>query len=253
MWALVLTGGNITGAFPAGAVRGILNAGYRPEIITGTSVGALNGGFLVSRAARAKHGGRIDWPTIGAKLTDFWLREITGPDKLLKRRSALDIGWRALTRQWAGLVDMEKLYQLVRRTISAEDFVDPPVRAAFGAVSLDTGAILYCPDDPETQGRVIDYIIASSQEPIGMPLYPIGEQSFYDRGLRDLAPLDRAIRLAATEIVCVACQPEDVGTLGPEFDRGDPMALVGRVMEIVANELLNGDLEILLETNRLIA
>ena len=72
-------------------------------------------------------------------------------------------------------------------------------------------------------------------------------------GLRDLAPLERAIQLGATEIVCVACYPQDVGTLGPDFDRGDPVALVGRVMEIVANELLNGDLEILLETNRLIA
>jgi len=95
MRALVLTGGNIKGAFQAGAVRGILDAGYRPEIITGISVGAAAQG-----------------------------------------RSALDIGWRALTRQWAGLVDMERLYQLVRRTISTEDFIDPPVRAAFGAVSL---------------------------------------------------------------------------------------------------------------------
>jgi len=52
---------------------------------------------------------------------------------------------------------------------------------------------------------------------------------------------------------CVACQPEDVGDLDADFDRGDLVALVGRVMEIVANELLNGDLAVLLETNRLIA
>lgn len=56
MRALVLSGGSIKGAFQAGAIAGLLDAGFRPDIVTGISVGALNGGFLVSRSTRARDG-----------------------------------------------------------------------------------------------------------------------------------------------------------------------------------------------------
>jgi predicted patatin/cPLA2 family phospholipase len=40
MNALVLSGGNIKGAYQAGIVSTLLQAGYVPEIATGISVGA---------------------------------------------------------------------------------------------------------------------------------------------------------------------------------------------------------------------
>ncbi len=254
MRALVLSGGSIKGAFQAGAVDYLLRAGYRPDIITGISVGSLNGGYLVSRATRAARasGGAVDWPAVGAELVRFWRERITGPDVLLQRRGVFDLALRLVGKNWGGLVSMDRLYALVRSELSADDFRDPPVRSGFGAVSLDTGRIVYAPADPGTADQVVEYIVASTQEPVTMPLFEVGGEWFYDGGVRDLAPLKQAIRLGATEIVCVACQPADVGPLGAGFNRGDPMALVGRVLEIVENELLNGDLETLVETNRLL-
>ena len=252
MQALVLSGGNIKGAFQAGAVRAILQAGYRPEIVTGISVGALNGGFLVGQAGKNPAAGP-DWPAIGDRLVDFWRTRVTGPDVLLKPRGWFDLALRILRGKWDGLAKMEPLYRLVRATLNPADLAASPVRCAFGAVSIDTGGIVYSPGDPGTAAALVDYIIASTQEPVGMQLYRIGDQWYYDGGLRDLAPLKRAIGLGATSIVCVACQAQDVGPTGASFDRGDAMALVGRVTEIVTNELLNGDLETLVEVNRLLA
>ncbi|MGE3615928.1 MAG: patatin-like phospholipase family protein, partial [Gemmatimonadales bacterium] len=254
MQALVLSGGNIKGAFQAGAIGALLRTGLRPGIITGISVGALNGAFLVSRAARsaAANGGVPDWPAVGEALVAFWRERITGPEQLLNRRNAFDLGWRLLRKNWAGLVDMAPLYRLVDSELRPEGFLNPPVLFAFGAVSLDTGDIRYAPVDPDTGARVIEYVKASTAEPITMDLRVIAGESYYDGGLRDLAPLKRAIDLGATSIVCVACQPERVGDLGPEFPRGDPLRLVGRVMEIVTNELLNGDLATLVEVNQLL-
>ena len=176
-----------------------------------------------------------------------------GPDVLVTKRSALDLGWRALRKQWAGLIDTSRLQALVRNTLSPDDFDRPYVRAAFGAVSLETGAVGYEPTGIDRGKLVIERIIASTQEPVVMPLFRIGTGWFYDGGLRELAPLKQAIALGATRIVVVACQPEDVGPLEAGFDRGDPLQLTGRVLEIITNELLNGDLETLIETNALIA
>jgi NTE family protein len=249
--ALVLSGGNIKGAFQAGAVRALLRAGYRPDIVTGISVGALNGGFLVSRAGKPA-GPAPDWPGIGDALVDFWHTRVTGPDVVLRPRGWLDLGLRLLRGKWDGLADMHPLYRLVQTALASGNLAASPVRCAFGAVSIDTGAIVYSPVDPGTAPALVAYIIASTQEPVGMQLYPIGGQWFYDGGLRDLAPLKPAIRLGADRIVCVACQADDVGPTPPGFNRGDAMALVGRVTEIVTNELLNGDLETLMETNDLL-
>ena len=127
--------------------------------------------------------------------------------------------------------------------------MENPVASAFGAVSLETGQVLYAgTNDPQ----VIEFIFASTQEPVMMPLYRIGDQAYYDGGLRDIAPLKRAIELGAEEIVCVACQPAAVEPLPAGFGLGDPVALIGRVLEIVTNELLNCDLEAVATTNRLL-
>jgi NTE family protein len=50
MNALVLSGGNIKGAYQARIVSTLLLAGYVPEIATGISVGAINAGCLAGLA-----------------------------------------------------------------------------------------------------------------------------------------------------------------------------------------------------------
>jgi predicted acylesterase/phospholipase RssA len=52
MRALVLGGGSLKGAFQAGAIQAILEAGFEPEAIYGISVGSLNAVFLIHEAGR---------------------------------------------------------------------------------------------------------------------------------------------------------------------------------------------------------
>src|ERR1700676_1802449 len=46
MRALVLSGGGALGAFEAGVVRGLWDAGERFDLICGTSIGAINASFV---------------------------------------------------------------------------------------------------------------------------------------------------------------------------------------------------------------
>jgi NTE family protein len=76
-----------------------------------------------------------------------------------------------------------------------------------------------------------------------MPVVKInGEtrKSYLDGGLRDVAPLQKAIQDGATEVVVIACHTEMIE--GGDFDSGDLLALVDRVMDIAVNEILNADL-----------
>jgi NTE family protein len=44
--AFVLSGGGARGALQVGALRALLEAGYQPDLVTGTSIGSANGAFL---------------------------------------------------------------------------------------------------------------------------------------------------------------------------------------------------------------
>lgn len=87
--ALVLSGGSILGSFQAGAIAEVLESGFVPDAIYGTSVGSLNGGFLAERAGRAKKEGEDpDWPGIGRELESFCLDKLASPSMLAKKRTA---------------------------------------------------------------------------------------------------------------------------------------------------------------------
>ena len=50
--ALVLAGGGARGSYQVGVWRALTELGWRPQIITGTSVGSLNGAMFASTSTR---------------------------------------------------------------------------------------------------------------------------------------------------------------------------------------------------------
>lgn len=245
MKALVLGGGSIKGSYQAGVIAKVLEAGYQPDIVTGISVGSLNGGFLTARAGAAKKsGGALDWQSIGQELETFWTTKVTGPDALIKKRGALTLGWDILWGKFDGLTSTAPVQRLVRATLAADDLKQSPVRFFAGTVNMDSGSIIYA---DTTYPDLVSYIIASTAIPLAMPLSIIGNQPFYDGGLRDITPLKQAIMAGATEIVCAVCQPP--GIKPNPIKRGNLMKLVDRVLEILTNEILNNDLDRALTVN----
>ncbi len=238
MQALVLGGGSIKGAFQAGALGEVLARGFAPRIITGISVGALNGAFLAERAGRAG-GGVPDWPAIGAQLVQFWKDNVTQPEDIIEVRSRGKVALSALFSRFAGLVKTDRLKALVRKELSESNLRNSPVAFYAGCVNLADGEIVYA-----SLGfpNLLDYIIASTAIPIMMPISFIGDRPYYDGGMRDIAPLKQAIDAGATEIICVACQPFKTG--GSDFHRGNILHLVDRVVTIMTNEILRNDLEL---------
>jgi NTE family protein len=66
--AFVLGGGGSRGALQVGALRALVEAGYQPDLVTGTSIGAANGAFL------AVHGYTLEGIE---KLEGIWQKTIS--------------------------------------------------------------------------------------------------------------------------------------------------------------------------------
>ena len=244
MNALVLSGGNIKGAYQAGIISTLLQAGYVPEIATGISVGALNAGYL---AGLVPLGSLPDWPAVGRKLETFWREHVTSPESFVKKRGIASVLWNLVRKRWQGLVDTEPLVDVVRRELATVDPRRTAIRIRVGAVNVLSGDLVY---KDSTEPRLVDYILASTAEPVAMPLQLVADQPYYDGGLRDIAPLKQAIELGATRVVCALCQSVGVAPVEPGFNQGDAFHLVSRVVAITSNEIVRNDIETFLEINQ---
>ncbi|MBC7893032.1 MAG: patatin-like phospholipase family protein [Sphingobacteriaceae bacterium] len=239
---LVLAGGSVKGAFQAGAVRAVLEAGFHPDWIYGISAGGMNGTFLVNEIGRqATEGQEVDWKQASQELCRIWTERITSPESLALRRGTYELGLSALRRNFEGLLDTTPLRELLTETIDAEQLLASSVGLKVGAVDVTDGRIVYAePNFP----YFLDYVMASSAIPILMPIVLIGgnpAMPYLDGGIRDVAPIRKAIADGASEIVCIACHNQELH--GQSFAYGNLLALVDRAMDIAVNEILNSDLE----------
>lgn len=238
--ALVLGGGTMKGAFQAGALTEILKK-FTPDAIYGVSVGALNGAFLADRAGRRVRAGQpVDWPAIADELVDFWKTEITGFDRLGKRRTKTSVGWNVLVGNFNGLTTMAPLEALLAKTIDRDNIAASGVNFQAGAVNMIDGEFVSA---SVAMPHFFKYVVGSAMSPIIMPLQVVDEKEvvLVDGGVRNIAPLSQAIKDRAGRVVCIACQPQRLSPAS--LDRKSLFAVVERLMDIVSNELINEDLE----------
>jgi NTE family protein len=239
---LVLAGGSVKGAFQAGVMRAMMERGYQPDAVYGVSAGSLNAAYFVNQLGlQAITGEPISFIQASQDLWDFWETRITSPESLSKPFNIFQLGLSALRKKFKGLVDTQPLRNLLAEVLSIRNLHASPIDLKIGAVNIIDGTMYYVDTSEE---HFLDYLMASSAVPILMPMVKInGEtrRSFLDGGLRDVAPIKKAVEDGASHIVCISCHMESIE--GGHFDSGDLLALVDRVMDIAVNEILNADIK----------
>jgi len=243
--ALVLSGGSIRGAFQAGAIAYVLEKGFKPDGIYGTSVGSLNGGFLAERAGSSKTK-EPDWPAIGKELENFWLTNITSFKKIGKKRGKLKLLCAIIRKKFDGFIDTKPLQKLVKQKFDPDNINNCPVIFKPCSVNIIDGKPCYAEKDQD-KANILDHIIASTAIPITMPITMINNEPHLDGGIREVAPLKQAIDEGADNIICIVCQAKEIK--GGKFNRKNIIELIDRLMSIVTNELVNNDLNTLEKIN----
>ena len=245
---LVLAGGSVKGAFQAGVMKAMMERGYQPDAVYGVSAGSLNAAYFVNQLGlQAITGEPISFIQASQDLWDFWETRITSPKSLSKPFNIFQLGLSALRKKFKGLVDTKPLRNLLTEVLSIRNLHASPIELKIGAVNIVDGTMYYVDTSEE---HFLDYLMASSAVPILMPVVKInGEtrRSFLDGGLRDVAPIKKAVDDGANQIICISCHMETIE--GGHFDSGDLLALVDRVMDIAVNEILNADIKEVMLSN----
>jgi NTE family protein len=177
--AFVLGGGGKWGAVEVGMIRALDDAGIKPDLILGTSIGAFNGAVIADYPGREGV----------ERLTGFW-EEVTGADLFQTR--FLDRALRLATLKPA-LHETSELRRLLEHAIHPETQIED-LHVPFQCVAAAIEAVT---DRWFDSGPLVDAVLASSAVPGLFPPVEFDGEHFYDGGLVDSVPLGRAIHLGA--------------------------------------------------------
>ena len=185
MVAFVLSGGGPRGALQAGALQVLLERGIQPDMLVGTSAGAINAAYLA-----------CDPTLAGAyRLAEIWrhlTKEQIYPGGLLKAI------WHVLThRDSIYCNDRLRSFLESHAPSGARLFRDLAVRLYIVATDLLSGNpyVFGEPDEP-----LIDAMMASSALPPALPPWPYRGRVLVDGAVAANLPVGVAIEKGATEI-----------------------------------------------------
>lgn len=179
--AFVLGGGGRLGACEVGMLRALFERGIVPDLIVGTSIGALNGA-AVAVAPTISTVDRLEgiWTTLD-KSEVFSGKVLSGAANLVRTRTALQSN--------------RPLRSLIERLLPATDFADLNVPFQCVAASIERAAEHWF-----SEGPLVDAILASCAVPGILPAVEIDDEHFIDGGVVNSIPIGRAVELGATEV-----------------------------------------------------
>ena len=226
--AFVLGGGSIYGIWQMGAINNIIGRGIYPDILTGISVGKHYNNYPNKE---------VDWNEVNIYLKNFWFENITCPDDIAYKKSAIKLLWELLRGKFNGFSDTKPLRKLINENIQTRNVMRSRIKISSGCVNIEEGKILYTEPSMSNYNQ---FVLASSSIPFMMPIEQIGQLKYTDGGLIDSAPIGQAIKMGATEIIVFANHPEKVGHRA--INHNNPLAFADRLMEIIVNNTLNNDI-----------
>ncbi|WP_420642262.1 patatin-like phospholipase family protein [Candidatus Leptofilum sp.] len=188
--ALVLSGGGGRGAYHVGVLRFLEEHEWYPDVVVGTSIGAVNGAALASghtanslwalwRKLRTKHVQKPNWnPFSAVSLLD------TSPLK----ETLLNEGW----------VDFERI----------NDPEKTAVHLRITATEISTGLLHIFSNSLNDKTEItVEHILSSCSIPLIYPHTHLGATKYWDGAVVANTPLSAAIATGAEEIIVVIMTP----------------------------------------------
>lgn len=179
--AFVLSGGGSLGAVQVGMLRALFEQGVRPDLLIGTSVGAVNAAWVSDRPdADGVHELGAIWVSL-RRHDVFPLSPLTGARGLIGRSNHL--------------ISSDNLRSLLEQHLPYRRLEEAAVPVHVVATELKSGraAIL-------TSGPAVPALLASCAIPGVFPPVTIGRREYVDGGVANHTPITVAIELGASRI-----------------------------------------------------
>ncbi len=161
-------------------LQALIDEGILPDLVVGTSIGAMNGAVVAADPRMAPARLRTLWEGVAADAT--FSESVVG--RIL-----------TLARTRTHIHDDEPLRTLLDAALPVDRFDELEVPFQCVAAAIETAASHWF-----SSGPLLEAILASAAVPGLLPPVRIGDTHYYDGGLVHSIPIGRAIELGAEEV-----------------------------------------------------
>lgn len=215
--ALVLSGGGAKGAYEIGVCKALKHLKKHPDIVTGTSIGAINGMFVVQKniSSAIRVWNNINFSTIYDE-NSF---------EVCSDKSIIDI-YKEYAKMFIneGGMDVSKLEKIIQHYFRPKKFYKSPIDYGLVTYNLSKHKAVMLTKKEMPADKIKDYIIASASCYPAFKPKRIDNDLYIDGGYYDNFPIDLAIKMGAEEIIGVDLKA--VGFKRKVHNKGLPITLI---------------------------
>lgn len=237
--ALVLSGGGGRGAYHVGVLRFLEEHEWFPDIVVGTSIGAVNGAAIASG-----HRSQSLWALWRRLKNKNVQKLLLNP---LEQKSLLDTSPLRGTLQEDGWVNFERI-----------NSDGAAVHLRITAMEIETGRLRIFGNSPDIsasrmrmEALGVEHVIASCSIPIVYPATNVGGVAYWDGGTVANTPLGPAIDAGAEEIIVVLMTPWDESDVGVDLPN-NLLEAAGMAFEWALLASFQADLKMFRRINELV-
>ncbi|EPG72655.1 phospholipase, patatin family [Leptospira fainei serovar Hurstbridge str. BUT 6] len=185
--ALILSGGGARGAYQAGVLKYLEEIRFKPDIVCGTSVGAITA-TAMGCGLNAK------------QIIDLWKSiEVQKVMKYSIWNDFVDL----IFRRFSPLADTTPLKYLLYSHLDFRNLRKSPIQVIITAVNILTAELVFF----RNKDIDIEHVMASSAIPLIFPWQYVDGKPHWDGGIMANTPILPAVERGATDIVVVLLSP----------------------------------------------
>jgi len=202
-YGAALAGGGARGAYQAGAWRAFHENGVVFDVISGTSIGAVNGALMVQGDFDAAYD---LWQTITiGKVMKNGLNFVGNLDYYLEHRDQLLPFFKEYSTNRGA--DISPYRKMLGRVLNEKRFFDSKIDFSLMTVSLPGFVPREVKKSEMKPGYLTKWVLASSACFPAFPLTEIDSQNYIDGGYYENLPMDSCFRLGADRVLAIALDP----------------------------------------------
>ena len=204
--ALVLAGGGSKGSYEVGYVKALRELGIDYQIVTGTSIGALNGCLLAQEDydALQELWNVLDISHVFAG--DFKGNFAFDIDTMLNQSNLMISFFKTYLKEKGA--DITPLKELLRKLLKEDQLLSSPIDFGLCTVQYPTLKPFMITKKEMEKEYILDYLIASASCFPVFPIHSFKNMSFIDGGYYDNVPIDLAFDMGADEVIVVDMHTE---------------------------------------------
>lgn len=197
--AVALSGGGTKGSYEVGVWRALKEQGIDYQIVTGTSIGSINGVFMASgeyeRAFEL-------WDTIKMEnMMEDGINLTETIEGMLEQKDAIRPFLKKYVKNKGA--DISPFNEFIEKMVDEEALRNSEID--FGLVTTQFPSLkgIEMRKADMGKGMLKDYLLASSAIFPLFPMHKIGEDTYVDGCYYDNLPIDFAIKMGAEEVIAV--------------------------------------------------